>query len=472
MEIGTDAQSFAGALALERYEHWRCVSREKGEPIKHRWRNLLVILACVLIPIVEAHGQAAPPKGNGAANPAPVPGEANSPTLGFSIETEMLTYGALQSNSEAVGCDVARYLTDASPASASTASASICTSPLGNKPASGVIVVSSNTNVMKDLEVWRAEMAIMISLEARALPYCVSNLTQGAAAPAISLPGLGLTPAGQALGLAQNVIQMFATDESTSGVTGTIADQAFVNGVARELRTLQVPVMTPDTFRPFPLTGDSAKSPLLANLAAVFQDRACLMAQISEKPVKEQNGQDPTSAAGRTAALEDIEAFLSNLFGGGPVSAPAGTADSGTDDKSGQPKLLVPPFSPAQLAVLLAADDLERAFGASTRTAELPPDEKWQHILWIKALESGGTVTKSTSILGTKTRYSGGAVGTYALFALDGNVECSGNVYDYFGPLPAKDFEGQVHPPKNFDPTHQMVFLRGGCGPLQEQGAH
>jgi hypothetical protein len=84
----------------------------------------------------------------------------------------------------------------------------------------------------------------------------------------------------------------------------------------------------------------------------------------------------------------------------------------------------------------------------------------------IKALESGGSVNRFTYILGTKISYSGGSVGTYALFNLNGQLECSGNVYDYTGPLPSKKFEKQLRAVTP-DPSTQVIFQDGGCRPLR-----
>lgn len=94
-----------------------------------------------------------------------------------------------------------------------------------------------------------------------------------------------------------------------------------------------------------------------------------------------------------------------------------------------------------------------------------PEDEASLHILLITALESGGSVTRSTNFLGTKVTYSGGSVGTYAMFSIGGDLECSGNVYEYGGPIKGKDFQEQLrgYVP---DPAKQMVFLRHSCRPL------
>src|ERR1700739_3849538 len=62
--------------------------------------SLLAVLA--LAAPVSASAQAAAAKG---AAPS-----SSSGASGFSIETEMLTYRALESNGEAIACDVAAYL--------------------------------------------------------------------------------------------------------------------------------------------------------------------------------------------------------------------------------------------------------------------------------------------------------------------------------------------------------------------------
>ena len=72
-----------------------------------------------------------------------------------------------------------------------------------------------------------------------------------------------------------------------------------------------------------------------------------------------------------------------------------------------------------------------------------------------------GVATKA-DILGTKLRYSGGAVGPFALFTMNGELECSGNVYDYGGSIPAEKFQQELRH-FNPDPAKQYISLRGGC---------
>jgi hypothetical protein len=58
--------------------------------------------------------------------------------------------------------------------------------------------------------------------------------------------------------------------------------------------------------------------------------------------------------------------------------------------------------------------------------------------------------------------YSGGSVGTYAMFGLNGQVECSGNVYNYATTAPNEDFNKQL---LNYapDPAGEVIFSHGGC---------
>jgi hypothetical protein len=110
---------------------------------------------------------------------------------------------------------------------------------------------------------------------------------------------------------------------------------------------------------------------------------------------------------------------------------------------------------------VLTADGLAQRLGADPATGRIP-DTSPHHLLLVKALESGGSVSRSSSIFGTKMSYSGGSVGTYALFNLNGDLECSGNVYDYAGYLPAKDFQKKLRAYKP-DPQAQVIFQRGTC---------
>jgi hypothetical protein len=115
------------------------------------------------------------------------------------------------------------------------------------------------------------------------------------------------------------------------------------------------------------------------------------------------------------------------------------------------------------LISVLSVDLLAQKLGIDPNTGNLPEDSKasW-HILYVKALESGGDVTRRSNFLGTKTSYSGGATGTYTLLTLGGDLECAGNVYDFQGPLKAKDLQSSIWD-ASVNPGKQSIFMRGGC---------
>lgn len=88
----------------------------------------------------------------------------------------------------------------------------------------------------------------------------------------------------------------------------------------------------------------------------------------------------------------------------------------------------------SHLNAVLRADGLAQELDAASPDARSGSNGIW-YVLSLKALESGGTLLKSGNALtGTKTSYSGGAVGTYALFRLNGNVACSGVFFNYEPP--------------------------------------
>jgi hypothetical protein len=421
--------------------------------------RLLLILS-IAAPICSGQSSSSASKG----------GDTEGSGLGFSIETEMLTYKSLEANSEAIACDIARRLFNGELGPSSPTAP--CTIQSGKTSAVGVVIVSSSSSASSDFLLWRADMASMNSLEAIGNKVCTaapsSGTSQsrgaptaaGAAAAAVS----SLTPAGQILPIAQGVIGMFASNESVSPVTGTIHDQALMNGVARQLKALGISVLVPDIYNPFDLGGvDTTTSPYLSNLGKLIDTRSCLQAK--KDPAAK--GPDEVSDA-----IASIDAFLGKLTGG---VTPSNAASPGAGGRAASTPATTPASTttPAAAAApptenvshldsVLAADGLARAIGVGM-DGTLAPDSMWQHILWLKALESGGSVAKQGNILGNKTRYSGGAVSTYSLFNFDGNLDCSGNVYDYEGSVLTKNFSS-VFRQQVSDPTNQLSFVHGSCG--------
>jgi hypothetical protein len=429
--------------------------------------GLAVSVLCILTGAAHSQSQNQQPKPSGSA------GSASSP--GFSIESEMLTYRALESNSDAIACEIAyllagQRLTRESWKMSSESTGKRCDNP-GSDPGQKVVILPFDSNVVSDFAIWRSDMATIAEMLDRSSKVCSasgqpvsqpqssenSNQTpteKGAASAGAFVPSLNpwLAAASSALGL-------FTSDYSTAPVSGTIEDQAFIDNVGRDLRVLNVTVFSPSVYSPNSLSPiDSSQSPFLTRLTALLNVHDCL--------VKIKGKDDPS--------VQEIENFLAVLSGSrakgdSNSSGPNGTNPVGSNnaarktssDTAGSAEATSRPFS--HLHADLSADGLAHALGVNVDGKLTDPEKV--HVLFLRALESGGEVSRFTNIFGTRISYSGGAVGTYVLFALDGQVECEGNVYDYAGPVPFKNFEKKL---RNFasDPSSQVMFHRGQCPAL------
>src|SRR3984957_17362943 len=120
--------------------------------------------AFLLLPTLSLHAQSA------SAKPASTPDSSS----GFSIETEMLTYRALESNSEAIACDVAAYLYGgkASPAIFKRPTSGTAGSLGGSGAKGGVIVLPFDRSVFADFQLWRSDMQTMAEIEERTPSAC------------------------------------------------------------------------------------------------------------------------------------------------------------------------------------------------------------------------------------------------------------------------------------------------------------
>ncbi|MGO9591026.1 MAG: hypothetical protein ACLP3K_13395 [Candidatus Acidiferrales bacterium] len=445
-----------------------------------------------------------------------------------------MAYKSLQSDSEAIACDVAGFLvtpetTGLSPNAPGTAT-SACTGSTGTSR-TGVIILSSSGTTLANYQVWRMNMSLMRQLTIRAADFkCPSTDREKALGPA------GLDAATEAVALVQSVLGLFASNSSTVGVQGTIGDQALMDGVSRQLRGLKIAVLMPDTYAPYTLGGlDFAKSPFLGALGTLMRCRVCLQSLLKDYQSNKAQSDDLT-AKRKTAAdtlkedqdevgkltgdklkakddeisrltqeiseadvqikalnqavaqvpagdvaglLASIDAFLSSLTGGSgggaanpqagaqnpPPSGSSPPTGTGTNQPAGPPlgngTANAPGNATPPIAAILAADGLAEQLGVKEDGA-LPSESIWQHILVLKALESGGSVLTHSNIFGGKVFFSGGSVATYSMFTLDGQLSCSGNVYDYGGFIRAEDFAGAFRK-VDLDPRQQQIFVRGGC---------
>jgi hypothetical protein len=207
-------------------------------------------------------------------------------------------------------------------------------------------------------------------------------------------------------------------------------------------------------------------SPFLSSLDNLLQARAC----IAGEEVK--SGTAAADKAGIDHLIAEIDSYVAMLRGVAAVVPKAAGSPQPNQPKSADGTASVPSASaPAPsasptpsllLAAVLSGDGLAQKLGVVPATGLLPDKGPWRHVLLLKALESGGTVEKTTNIFRSKIRYSGGSVDTYALFTLEGELECSGNVYDYGGSIPAKEFQTQLRD-YNPEPAKQFIFQRGSC---------
>ena len=422
--------------------------------------QVALLFICATAAASYVWGQSAPAKTTSSGN-ASTQSQGGSNALGFSIESEMLTYRALESNSEAVACDIAAYLNGGPADFKNPPAGAVCAVNAGANSKASVIIAPFDRSAFDDFHLWRGDMGIMNELRTRAATYCpaspVIQVTErGSAAASAASSALSLTPAGSALSLAQTVLGIMSSETSTSSVGGTIEDQAFMDGVARQLRTLSVQVLMPAAYGPYSLTVmDASRSPFLSSLDKLLQARLCLEGQEAKSDAK----------ASIDKLIADMEAYLATLAAAArsaPSPSPGRGGGSATQSSGGTAPGATPASSPSHLMAVMSADGLAQKLGVDPATG-LPPDNgAWQHVLLIKALESGGAITTKANILGTKLRYSGGAVGTFALFTMDGELECSGNVYDYGGSIPAEKFQQELRH-FNPDPAKQYISLRGGC---------
>jgi len=122
------------------------------------------------------------------------------------------------------------------------------------------------------------EMAEMTQLEAKATGY---NCPSKNAEQTLSFAGLDI--AQQAVTLIQSTLGLFASNESVTGVPGTIQDQAFADSVGRQLRNMGISVLMPDAYGPFTLSGiDPKTSPFFNNFALLNRCRVCLQVRLKE----------------------------------------------------------------------------------------------------------------------------------------------------------------------------------------------
>jgi hypothetical protein len=195
----------------------------------------------------------------------------------------MFTYKAVEENGQVIACDIARYLYQGEVATAPPGSHVPCTISNGSAGTPGIILISSDSTLLSDFQLWRADMATMSSLQARADKVCVAppsenksengqeNKPSGIKARGLLSGAASLSAPGQAASAAGEIMSLFSKNQSVSSVVGTVENPALLNDVARELRALNVLVLVPELYNPNALGAvDYADSPYLTNLENFF----------------------------------------------------------------------------------------------------------------------------------------------------------------------------------------------------------
>jgi len=419
------------------------------------WRRVAWVAGCGLaMALAEAAGYAAPAETSNQPGQQPAAQASNNGmpgNNGFAIESEMLTYSAMDADGSAVACNVARNLGAADDKCA----------PRGMNNALGVVLVSGDSSALAEFQLWRGDISTMDILTRRANQYCPQQSPRGLISTLES--ALSGFPVSQAMSVAK---ALFTTTTVTTPLGGNILDQTLMNDVAGHLRTAGVQVVVPDTYMPHSLvTINEARSPFLSKFLALMSARGCVEVKPGEEGAEAAKPATGAAAANRQSEMaaerdrrsiaEAIDAFLQTLTEPEAAAAPA--------PPEGAP--VAPPIRQApaisHLNAVMRADGLAQEMGFDATNPSAGDNSPWT-VLWLKALESGGDEVASDNLIkGSKTNYSGGAVGTYALFHLNGEVECSGVFYDLAGPVVLADI------PKFVDASQTAPAARlvGGCNP-------
>ena len=372
----------------------------------------------------------------------------------FAIESEMLTYTAMDSEGAAVACGIARNVGAADDR---------CAPQAITGPPIGVVVVSSGSSALAEFQLWRTDISTMDMLTLRANRYCPKGPTERGSSSSLGSQILSMFPESQAVSFAQALLSASA---ETSPLAGNILDRTLVNDVAGHLRALGIDVVIPDTYMPLSLTTiDVTHSPFLSKYFALVKARGCLTLGAPEKaegmrsavpgPSAEEcppGGReiDAQAEADKRAITEAIDSFLKSLTE--PETPYAPKPPEGASAAPPGPVI-------SHLNAVLRADGLAQELDSASPDAKSGANGIW-YVLSLTALESGGTLLKSgNTILGTKTSYSGGAVGTYALFRLNGNLACSGVFFNYEAPTLTSKIPGLLQSAQQPQPGK----LVGGC---------
>jgi hypothetical protein len=153
----------------------------------------------------------------------------------------MLTYRALESNSEAIACDVTAFLNGTSPNFTSPPAGTVCDVKAGSHNVS-IVLLPFDKSTFADFQLWRADMATMDRLQRKAAAFDCPPGAQSKAAVSAASSALMLTPAGPMLNAAQGVLGLLASEEVPDTATFSARRFALVAASWAPTRYLRPPV--------------------------------------------------------------------------------------------------------------------------------------------------------------------------------------------------------------------------------------
>jgi hypothetical protein len=375
---------------------------------------------------------------------------------GFSIESEMLAYKALNADSDQIAGEVVGFVEQRSKAN--------------NNIAQTVVIVTSQ-DLAGFLE-WRSDLGQMQMLTSIAQSVLDNPVPL---TPPATGGGGGQFDRFAFIGSIGDVQTAVGIVKDLASVAGTIKDVPFMHNVARKLKAKRIRVLIPSEYSPNLLGGagisrtilfsalqdlDEERRAIATKLASMADDlkKADDILKTSKNDAEKQQATAFKDYAKTLAyILHAIDSFRASLFVGSGSGSP--TTDKSQNSKApdnsksppsksasddGQPNATTQVASSGiPFGRLLTADLLARGILGSRDASEYDTtDFSDVHLLTLQTLESGGGVlTRGGMFKGNRVNFSGGAATTFSLFDLeDGSDECSGNAYAYSGYFQQDDF--------------------------------
>jgi hypothetical protein len=255
-------------------------------------------LVAVVFVISAAMASGQSPAGGGPQSPGNGVGAQS-----YSVEGDLLSDEANQSNADAIVCDI-------SPGVFSNGNGNTppkCDFKSKDLSKASVMLLSSTDPTLTYFQLWRSAMFTTDTLQQQAT-------AAEAQAEIVVPPGCGgcksltgvETAISSTLTILQTIAGFFATNQSITGIQGTPQDQPLVAAVGRRLLSMKANVYTPSIYSPYSLTGlDYTQSPFLANLAALETTENKLSAELFNTNLKlNQANQTLSSKQAQLTALQ------------------------------------------------------------------------------------------------------------------------------------------------------------------------